>query len=28
VMFGSALYLAGLVVHSVIGLRGRPVTSR
>jgi hypothetical protein len=28
VMFGSALYLAGLVVHSVIGRRGRPMTSR
>jgi MFS family permease len=28
VMFGSALYLAGLVVHSVVGRRGQPVTSR
>jgi hypothetical protein len=28
VLFGSALYLAGLVVHSVVGRRGQPVTSR
>jgi hypothetical protein len=28
VLFGSALYLLGLVVHSVVGRRGQPVTSR
>ncbi|WP_108921351.1 MFS transporter [Mycobacterium montefiorense] len=28
VIFGSALYLVGLVVHSLLGRRGQPVTSR
>jgi hypothetical protein len=28
VLFGSALYLLGLVVHSIVGRRGQPVTSR
>ena len=28
VLFGSALYLSGLVVHSIVGRRGQPVNSR
>lgn len=28
VMFGSGLYLVGLAVHSLVGRRGQPVTSR
>jgi hypothetical protein len=28
VVFGSALYLVGLLVHGVVGRRGQPVTAR
>jgi hypothetical protein len=28
VLFGSGLYLAGLAVHSFVGRRGQPASSR
>jgi hypothetical protein len=28
VLFGSVLYLFGLVIHGIVGRRGQPVDSR